>query len=78
MYKCTIYDTTRFKAVWGDKSGQYCIIGGGSLHPVSFRKQKINIIYTCGYMPKKRVKYVGLYIYIHSIFGKGGERVCCA
>jgi hypothetical protein len=60
MYKCTLYDTTRFKAVmtmnlselrslasrcesnprmgdllgsliWGAKSGQYCVIGGGSL-----------------------------------------------
>jgi hypothetical protein len=43
MYKCTLYDTTRFKAVgdllgslvWGAKSGQYCVIGGGSLQMVS-------------------------------------------
>jgi hypothetical protein len=64
MYKCTIYDTTHFKAVmvmnlselrseacfcesnhrmgdllgslvWKAKSGQYCVIGGGSLQMVS-------------------------------------------
>jgi hypothetical protein len=71
MYKCTIYDITRFKAVmvmnlselrsqacfcesstrmgdllgslvWGAKSGQYCVIGGGSLqvyYSLSFHKE---------------------------------------
>jgi len=73
MYKCTLYDTTRFKAVmamnlselrsqasrcesnprmgdllgslvWGAKSGQYCVIEGGSLQytPISFEHSQLS------------------------------------